>query len=73
MAMGKRKRHRQPPLWVETARLAKGPSHPFYRRLNQILGQHGFDEFVERTCQRFYSERGSAAPPWRRRCTSGCC
>lgn len=57
MAMGKRKRHRQPPLWVETGRLAKGPSHPFYRRLNQILGQHGFDEFVERTCQRFYSER----------------
>jgi len=57
MAMGKRKRQRQTSLWVETARLAKGPAHPFYRRLNQILGQHGFDEYVERTCQGFYADK----------------
>jgi transposase len=57
MAMGKRKRHRQPPLWVEATRLAKGPSHPFYVRLNQILTEHGFDEFVESACQRFYAAR----------------
>src|SRR6185369_9605396 len=57
MAMGKRKRHQQPPLWIEAERLAKGPSHPFYRRLNEILTRHGFDEFVETACQRFYSER----------------
>jgi hypothetical protein len=44
----KRKRHRQASLWVETARLTKGPAHPFYRRLNQILGKHGFAEHVER-------------------------
>jgi transposase len=65
MAMGKRKRHRQASLWVETARLAKGPAHPFYRRLNQILGQHGFDEYVERACQGFYADklgRPSLAP-----------
>jgi transposase len=57
MAMGKRKRQRQQSLWVETGRLAKGPSHPFYRRLNQILAERRFDEFVEATCQRFYCER----------------
>jgi transposase len=57
VAMGKRKRHRQTSLWVETARLAKGPAHPFYRRLNQILGQHGFDEYVERACQGFYADK----------------
>jgi transposase len=57
MAMGKRKRHRQPPLWVEATRLATGPSHPFYQRLNQILAKHGFDEFVEASCQGFYSAR----------------
>jgi len=57
MAMGKRKRHRQASLWVETARLAKGPAHPFYHRLNQILGQHGFDEYVERACQGFYADK----------------
>ena len=57
MAMGKRKRHRQASLWVETARLTKGPAHPFYRRLNQILGQHGFDGYVERACQEFYADK----------------
>jgi hypothetical protein len=57
MAMGKRKRHRRGSLWVETARLAKGPAHPFYRRLNQILGQHGCDEYVERACQGFYADK----------------
>jgi transposase len=65
MAMGKRKRQRQASLWVETARLAKSPSHPFYRRLNQILGRRGFDGFVEGACQQFYSEtvgRPSLAP-----------
>jgi transposase len=55
MAMGKRERHRQASLWVETARLTKGPAHPFYRRLNQILGQQAFDEYVERACQEFYA------------------
>jgi len=65
MAMGKRKRQRQASLWVETARLAKSPSHPFYGRLNQILVRRGFDEFVEGACQQFYSEtvgRPSLAP-----------
>src|ERR1700681_4855952 len=56
MAMGKKKQ-RQASLWVESARLAKGPSHPFYGRLNQILGRRGFDGFVEGVCQQFYSER----------------
>jgi transposase len=55
MAMGKRKRHRQASMWVDTSRLAKGPAHPFYRRLNQILSQQGFDEFVEGACEEFYA------------------
>ena len=57
MAMGKRKRQRQQALWVETGRLARGPGHPFYRRLNQLLDKHGFDQFVEAQCARFYAER----------------
>jgi transposase len=64
MAMGKKKQ-RQASLWVESARLAKSPSHPFYSRLNQILGRRGFDGFVEGVCQQFYSEtvgRPSLAP-----------
>lgn len=57
MAMGKRKRHRQQPLWIEAGRLAKGPSHPFYSRLNEILAKQGFDEFAEAACKQFYAER----------------
>lgn len=55
MSMGKRKR--QQGLWVEVERLAKSPSHPFYRRLNEILGKHGFDGFVEAACKGYYSDR----------------
>ncbi len=57
MAMGKRERQLQQRLWVESQRLAKGPSHPFYSRLNQILGKHGFDDFAEAACKPFYAER----------------
>lgn len=56
MAMGKRPRQRQRSLWVETSRMARGPGHPFYQRLNQLLDQHGFDDFVEQQCSRFYAE-----------------
>jgi len=57
MAMGKRKQQTQGRLWVEAQRLASGPAHPFYRRLNEVLSEHGFDRFVEGECQRFYAER----------------
>ena len=35
------------PMWVTTTDLPTAASHPFYRRLNQLLRAHGFDEFVE--------------------------
>lgn len=57
MAMGKRERQLQQAMWVETQRLAKGPSHPFYSRLNEILGKYGFDDFAEAACKPFYAER----------------
>ena len=47
MSMGKRKRDRQPAMWVTTKDLPTTASHPFYRRLNQLLREHGFDDFVE--------------------------
>jgi transposase len=54
--MGKRKRDRQPAMWVTTTELPTAASHPFYRRLNQLLGDHGFDDFVEDQCAAFYDE-----------------
>jgi transposase len=56
MAMGKRKRLRQPALWVTTTDLPTAASHPFYRRLNQLLHEHGFDVFAEGQCARFYAD-----------------
>jgi transposase len=55
MAMGRRKRDRQPTMWVTTTHLPTAASHPFYRRLNEILREHGFDDFVEAECARFYA------------------
>ena len=56
MAMGKRKRLRQPALWVTTTDLPTAASHPFYRRLNQLLREQGFDDFAEALCARFYAD-----------------
>src|SRR6184192_1473644 len=66
MAMGNRtQRRRQEAIWVAHHTLARGPSHPFYERLNQLLKGSHFDEFVEGLCQRFYAKkrgRPSLAP-----------
>ena len=65
MAMGKRTRARQPSMWVTTTDLPTAASHPFYTRLNQLLHQHGFDDFAEAQCALFYAEtigRPSLAP-----------
>jgi len=57
MAMGKRKRDRQAPLWVAAQSVASSPGHPFYEALNGILDDAGFDAFVEQLCGKFYAER----------------
>ncbi len=54
--MGKHPRDRQPTMWVPTTELPTTASHPFYRRLNQLLRQHEFDDFVETMCAAFYVE-----------------
>jgi hypothetical protein len=56
MAMGKRKRNRQPTMWVTTTDLPTAESHPFYARLNQLLREHGFDDFAEAQCAMFYAD-----------------
>ena len=65
MAMGKRKTEKQEPLFIVAADLPRTPAHPFYRKLNEILAQSGFDPFVEGLCQQFYADtlgRPSLAP-----------
>ena len=65
MAMGRRPKERQSPMWVEAKCISKGPGHPFYGRLDQVLAQGGFDVYVEQLCKRFYAKamgRPSLAP-----------
>jgi hypothetical protein len=56
MAMGKRTRERQAEMWVTTTDLPTATSRPFYARLNQLLREHGFDDFAEAQCAVFYAE-----------------
>jgi transposase len=62
MAIGRR-RPRQDELFIPTAKLATGPGHPFYTKLNLVLDEAGFDEFVEKLCQPHYKEGGRPGIP----------
>ena len=66
MAMGTRQhRQRQEKLWIATEEIFTPVSHPFYTRVNEILDEARFDEFVEGQCQKFYAGkmgRPSLAP-----------
>jgi transposase len=44
-------------LWIPTGEIPTPPAHPFYKRLNSILSKHGFDEFVEQVCAKFYAPK----------------
>ncbi len=55
--MGRRKKRvRQEGLWIPATVLPVGASHPFYQRLNQILDEKKFDEYVEAICEQFYAD-----------------
>jgi transposase len=57
MAMGTRKkRQRQEELWYG-GELPTAPGHPFYKRLNEVLDDAGFDAFCETSCVGFYHDK----------------
>jgi transposase len=62
MALGRRKAQ-QTELFIPTAELVTGPGHPFYTKLNQVLAEAGFDEFVEKLCAPYYKEGGRPGIP----------
>src|SRR6266704_1616490 len=58
MAMSKRSGgEKQEDIWIAHTELAVAPGHPFYKRLNELLEDAGFDEFVEGICSGFYHAR----------------
>lgn len=65
MAMGKR-RQKQEALFITTEGLARSPGHPFYRKLNELLAEAGFDRWIEGRCERYYEQeeqRGQRSIP----------
>jgi transposase len=52
----RKKRERQEGLWYSGS-MPTAPGHPFYKRLNEILDQAGFDGFCEAGCAGFYHAR----------------
>ena len=64
MALGRRKRERQGELWVAMQDVPQPAGHPFYRKLNQLLAEAEFDEYVESLCEPFYAaHRGRPGIP----------
>src|SRR5271156_3453522 len=49
--------------FIATAQVATGPGHPFYSKLNAVLAEAGFDEFVEKLCAPSYKEGGRPGIP----------
>jgi hypothetical protein len=50
-------------MWVTATDLPTASSHPFFTRLNQLLREHGFDDFAEAQCARFYADT-MGRPGW---------
>jgi len=62
MAIGKRI-PKQDEMFIPAARVVTGPGHPFYAKLNQVLAQAGFDDFVEKLCAPYYKQGGRPGIP----------
>ena len=66
MGMGtRRRRQRQEQIWIAHQEVPKGPAHPFYAWVNELLEEKNFDEFAEKECAKFYADsigRPSLAP-----------
>lgn len=62
MALGKRE-PKQQEMFIATTQVATGPGHPFYSKLNSVLAEAGFDEFVEALCAPYYKEGGRPGIP----------
>src|SRR6266851_7954836 len=64
MALGRRNEERQSEFWVATQQLPVSPGHVFYEKLNGLLAEAGFDEWVETLCEPYYAKGGrNSIPP----------
>ena len=61
MAMGKRESEQQQDLFITHDKLPRSAGHVFYRKLNQLLAEGGFDRWIEALCEPYYC-RGQGRP-----------
>jgi len=63
MALGRRNGERQAEFWVTMEQLPMSPGHVFYDKLNSLLAEAGFDEWIESLCEPFYAKYGRPGIP----------
>lgn len=63
MALGRRSESRQEELFVPHDRLPRSEGHAFYRQLNRLLAEAGFDRYVEQLCGPHYQPSGTPGRP----------
>ena len=65
MAMGRREAEQQQDLFITHDRLPRSPGHVFYRKLNRLLAEGGFDRWIEGLCEPHYcrDEGRPSVPP----------
>ena len=54
---------KQDEMFIPAAQVASGPGHPFYTKLNAVLAEEAFDEFVEELCAPYYKAGGRPGIP----------
>src|SRR6185312_10797874 len=58
MALGRRNKQQQGEFWVAAQNLPVSPGHVFYEKLNGLLAEGQFDEWVEELCEPYYARIG---------------
>jgi len=62
MSMGEKQSDQQE-MWIATHDIPKSPGHPFYKKLNGMLAEAGFDRKVEEWCEPYYAKAGRPSIP----------
>jgi len=63
MAIGKKDKTRQKPMWIPHTKVATTPGHPFYKTLNRVLDKERFDEWLQGLCEPYFRRGGRPSIP----------
>ncbi len=63
MALGRQPEERQQEFWIAVGDLPRSAGHPFYEKLQALLLEGDFDEFVEDLCEAYYGGGGRPSIP----------